>query len=137
MKTIAYILLFWAIFSEGLLSNSVSAQTQAGKSEVDVVLHELGWTDLFDVEVVTVSKKKESVFNTAAAVFVVTQESIRRSGATSIPEALRYVPGLQVAQSASHTWEITSRGFNGQYANKLLVLIDGRSVYTPLFSGVF
>ncbi len=137
MKTIVYILLFLAIFSEGLLSNSVLAQIQAEKSEVDIVLYELGWIDLFDVEVVTVSKKKESVFNTAAAVFVVTQESIRRSGATSIPEALRYVPGLQVAQSASHTWEITSRGFNGQYANKLLVLIDGRSVYTPLFSGVF
>ncbi len=73
----------------------------------------------------------------AAAIFVITQEDIRRSGATSIPEALRLVPGLEVARIDENKWAIGSRGFNGRFDNKLLVLIDGRSVYTPLFSGVY
>src|SRR6266403_736553 len=73
----------------------------------------------------------------AAAIFVITQEDIRRSGANSIPEALRLVPGLQVARIDQNKWAIGSRGFNGRFDNKLLVLIDGRSVYTPLFSGVY
>jgi iron complex outermembrane receptor protein len=72
-----------------------------------------------------------------AAVYVITQEDIRRSGVRSIPDALRMVPGLDVARIDSNKWAITSRGFNGQFANKLLVLIDGRSVYTPLFSGIY
>ena len=74
---------------------------------------------------------------TAAAVSVLTHDDIRRSGATSIPEALRLVPGLDVARVDAHTWAISSRGFNDVFANKLLVMIDGRTVYTPLFSGVF
>src|SRR4029079_6815242 len=73
----------------------------------------------------------------AASVFVLTSEDIKRSGATSIPEALRMVPGVHVARSNAHTWAISIRGFNAQYSNKLLVLIDGRSVYTPTFSGVY
>lgn len=93
--------------------------------------------ELMQIEVTTVSRKSQTMSNTAAAIFVVSHEDIRRLGATSIPDVLRYVPGLGVAQSGAHTWEITSRGFNGQFANKLLVLMDGRSVYTPLFSGVF
>jgi iron complex outermembrane receptor protein len=100
-------------------------------------LENLSISDLMQIEISSVSRKSQTLSNTAAAVFVISQEDILRSGATSIPEALRYVPGLEVAQSGAHTWEITSRGFNGEYANKLLVLIDGRSVYTPLFSGVF
>lgn len=93
--------------------------------------------DLMQMEVSSVSRKSQTLANTAAAVFVISQEDIRRSGATSIPDALRYVPGLEVAQMGAHSWEITARGFNGAYANKLQVLIDGRSVYTPLFAGVF
>src|SRR5207237_10631022 len=62
---------------------------------------------------------------------------IRRSGLTSMPEALRLSPGLEVARQDSHTWAISSRGFNDEFANQLLVLIDGRSVYTPLFAGVY
>ena len=69
--------------------------------------------------------------------FVITQEDIRRSGARSIPEALRLAPGLEVARIDANKWAIASRGFNGRFTNKLLVLIDGRSVYTPLFSGVY
>ena len=73
----------------------------------------------------------------AAAVSVLTQNDIESSGVTNIPDALRLVPGLDVAQVDAHTWAISSRGFNDIFANKLLVLIDGRTVYTPLFSGVF
>lgn len=93
--------------------------------------------DLLSVEVTSVSKKKQRLSDAAAAVFVISQDDIRRSGVTTIPEALRMAPGLQVARIDANKWAITSRGFNGQYANKLLVVIDGRSVYTPAFSGVY
>lgn len=97
----------------------------------------LGIEDLMDIEVTSVSRKLESLADAAAAVFVISGEDIRRSGATSIPEALRMVPGLQVARIDASTWAVSSRGFNGRFADKLLVLMDGRSVYTPLYSGVF
>jgi len=93
--------------------------------------------ELSNIRVSTPSKHSERVVDTPAAVFVITGEDVRRSGATSIPEALRMAPGVEVARLDSHNWAITSRGFNDLYANKLLVLIDGRSVYTPLFSGVY
>src|SRR2546430_1981273 len=93
--------------------------------------------DLMNMQVTSVSKRTQKVADAAAAIFVITQEDIRRSGATSIPEALRLVPGVQVARIDENKWAISSRGFNGRFANKLLVLIDGRSVYTPLFSGVY
>jgi iron complex outermembrane receptor protein len=86
--------------------------------------------------VTATSRRPQSVAESAAAVFVITQEDIRRSGVTSIPEALRMVPGVQVARIDANKWAISTRGFNGRFANKLLVMIDGRSVYTPLFSGV-
>jgi len=97
----------------------------------------LSLQQLSDVEVTSVSKKSEKASQAAAAIYVITQEDIRRSGMQSVPELLRMVPGLQVAQSGSQNWAITSRGFDGQFSNKLLVLIDGRTVYTPVFSGVF
>ena len=97
----------------------------------------LSLQQLSDVEVTSVSKKAEKASQAAAAIYVITQEDIRRSGLQSVPELLRMVPGLQVAQSGSQNWAITSRGFNGQFANKLLVLIDGRTVYGAVFSGVF
>ena len=93
--------------------------------------------DLLSLEVTSVSKKKQRISEAAAAVFVITQEDIRRSGVTSIPEALRMAPGIQVARIDANKWAISSRGFNTQFANKLLVLIDGRSVYTPSYSGVY
>ena len=100
-------------------------------------LAELGFDELMQMEVTSVSKKSEKLSEAAAAVYVVTEDEIRRSGATSIPEALRLVPGVDVAQIEPNKWAVSIRGFNGRFANKLLVLIDGRSVYTPTFSGVY
>jgi iron complex outermembrane receptor protein len=92
---------------------------------------------LGDVEVTSTSKEPVKLSQTAAAVYVITQEDIRRSGATNIPEALRLAPGVDVAQIDADHWSISIRGFAGQFSRSLLVLVDGRSVYTPLFSGVY
>ena len=93
--------------------------------------------ELFDMEVTSVSKEPEKLSDSPSAIQVITSDDILRSGASSIPEALRLADNLDVAQKNSHDWAISARGFNTDLANKLLVLIDGRSVYTPLFSGVF
>lgn len=98
---------------------------------------ELSISDLMKIEVSSVARKSESLSNTAAAAFIISQDDIRRSGATSIPEALRLAPGVEVAQISASRWAVSIRGFNGEYANKLLVLMDGRTLFTPLFSGVF
>lgn len=105
--------------------------------EPDADLTELSLEELMGIEVTTPSKKEESLFDTPAAVYVVTGEEIRRSGVRSIPDALRIVPGVEVAQISANEWAVTIRGFNNSFANKLLVLVDGRSVYEPFFSGVF
>ncbi|MDM8544079.1 TonB-dependent receptor plug domain-containing protein [Desulfococcaceae bacterium HSG9] len=107
------------------------------QAELPEDLTELSIEELLDIEVTLASRKPQKISQTAAAVFVITDEDIRRSGAASIPELLRTVPGLQVARISSSKWAVTSRGFNNIYANKLLILIDGRTVYSPLFSGVF
>src|SRR3981081_1973386 len=119
----------------GFAAVVLAANTGAQQQGVDVT--KLSMEDLMNMQVTSVSKRTQKLADAAAAVFVITQEDIRRSGATSIPEALRMVPGLQVARIDENKWAISSRGFNGRFANKLLVLIDGRSVYTPLFSGVY
>jgi iron complex outermembrane receptor protein len=93
--------------------------------------------ELMDIPVTSVARHPEKLLEAASAIQVITQEDIRRSGATSIAEALRLADNLQVAQKNSHDWAISARGFNTSLANKLLVMIDGRTVYTPLFSGVF
>src|SRR3982074_1142552 len=111
------------------------AASAAGQNLPDVTA--MSVEDLMNVQVTSVSKRSQKLADAAAAIFVITQEDIRRSGAGSIPEALCMVPGLQVARIDENKWAISSRGFNGRFANKLLVLIDGRSVYTPLFSGVY
>ncbi|HKS75582.1 MAG TPA: TonB-dependent receptor, partial [Terriglobales bacterium] len=100
-------------------------------------LAQMSLEDLMNVEVTSVSKKEQKMSKTASAVFVITTEDIARSGATNIPDLLRMVPGVEVAQINSGTWAISIRGFNGQYSNKLLVLVDGRTVYTSMFSGVY
>lgn len=92
---------------------------------------------IFNFDIYSLSKKKESSFDAASATYVLSSEDIRRSGVSSIPEALRMVPGIQVSRIDGNKWTISIRGFNNQFSNKLLVLIDGRTVYTPLFSGVF
>ncbi len=103
----------------------------------DTDMLNLSLQQLSDIEVTSVSKRSEKASQAAAAIYVITQEDIRRSGLENVPELLRMVPGLQVAKSGSQNWVVTSRGFASQFANKLLVLIDGRTVYTPVFSGVF
>ena len=101
------------------------------------VLKTLSVEELMNVVVTSVSKRAERLSGAASAVQVITREDIRRSGVTRLPEALRLASNLQVAQVDSRQWAISARGFNSTTANKLLVLIDGRTVYTPLFSGVF
>lgn len=109
----------------------------AASTQADDELFDLSLGELLNLEVTSVSKKAQPVSKAAAAIFVITNEDIRRSGVTSIPEALRMVPGIQVAQVDANKWAISARGFNRRFSDKLLVLMDGRSVYTPLFSGVF
>jgi len=100
-------------------------------------LNQLSLEQLGNVEVTTVSKEPEQVWHTPAAIFVITQEDIRRSGATSIPEILGLAPGVEVARIDSDHWAVGVRGFGGEFSKSLLVLIDGRSVYSPLFAGVY
>lgn len=115
-----------------LLMNTSSSVAGIQKDFTNLSIEEL-----MNIEITSVSKKPERLGDASAAIFVITQEDIRRSGVTSIPEALRMVPGIHVGRIDTGTWAITSRGFNGRFANKLLVLIDGRSVYTPTHSGVY
>lgn len=98
---------------------------------------DLDLSSLMQIQITSAGRKAQNLVDVPAAVYVIDQEDIRNSGVTSIPEALRMVPGLQVARISSSKWAITSRGFNGTFANKLLVQIDGRSVYVPSFSGVY
>ena len=114
-----------------MLSAAVPAQAQA---PVDLSAATL--EDLMNIEITSASRKEQRAEDVAAAVYVITRDDIRRSGMTSVPDLLRLVPGVQVAQINSNKWAISVRGFNGLYSNKLLVLVDGRSVYNPLFSGV-
>ena len=99
-------------------------------------LKQLSLEELMDLEVTSVSRRAEKLTEVASAIQVVTGENIRRSSATNLAEALRLAPNLQAAQLNAYSWVIGARGFNGDFANKLLVMIDGRSVYTPLFAGV-
>src|SRR6266446_1339832 len=131
----AFLALAITTLSVPLLSPAQVPPIQASAAPSD--LTELPIEALLQMEVTTVSRKAEKLSQSPAAVSVVTQDDIRRSGATSIPEALRLVPGLDVARVDASEWAISARGFNDVFANKLLVLQDGRSIYTPLFSGVF
>jgi iron complex outermembrane recepter protein len=118
-------------------SKGVPEDSEIYAENLPADLTKLSLEQLMDIKVTSVSKKPEKVMQAPAAVFVITQEDIRRSGATQIPEVLRMVPGVEVARVDSNKWAVTIRGFNNLFANKLLVLIDGRSVYTGLFSGTF
>lgn len=111
--------------------------TGAAQGPVPIDLSTLDMEDLMNVKVTSVSKREQSLARTAAAVFVINREDIRRSGATNIPDLLRMAPGVDVEQIDANAWAISVRGFNTRYSNKVLVLIDGRTVYTPSFSGVF
>jgi iron complex outermembrane receptor protein len=100
-------------------------------------LMELSLEELLQVKVTTLSRKPQPLSTTAAAIFVISQSDIQRSGALSIPEVLRMAPGIEVARVDSNSWAVTARGSNGVFANKLLVLMDGRTVYSPMYSGVY
>lgn len=111
-----------------------SGSGHATKEAID--LTELTLEQLMDIKITSVSRKPEVLSEAASAVYVITQEDIRRSGATSIPEALRMVPGLEVAQINASKWAVSARGFSDLFAKYLKVLIDGRNVYSPLFGRV-
>jgi iron complex outermembrane recepter protein len=93
--------------------------------------------DLMNIQVTSASKKEQQLLRTPAAIFVISAEDIARSGARNIPDLLRMVPGVQVVQIDANTWGVSIRGLNEEFSNKLLVLVDGRSVYTPTFGGVY
>jgi iron complex outermembrane receptor protein len=124
----------------GPAPQSQQPQTQPGSqagSSPQTDLTQVSIENLMNMEVTSASKKEQKLSRVAAAIYVITQEDIRRSGATNIPDVLRMVPGLDVAQINANTWAISARGFNEQFSTKLLVMIDGRSVYTPTFGGVY
>ena len=118
-------------------SRDCRAQSPNADQTTTGSLKQLSLEQLGDVQVTTASKEPEKVWQTPAAIYVITQEDIRRSGATSIPEVLRLAPGVEVARTDSDHWAVGVRGFGGQFSKSLLVLVDGRSVYTPLFAGVY
>ncbi len=125
MKKVIFFLLVWGSV------NTTSADEMSNDA------FEMSLQDLLNTEVTSVSREAVLLSDAPAAIYVVTADDIKKSGATSIPQALRGVPGLHVAQIDSQKWAVSSRGFNGRYNNKLLVMIDGRSVYSPEFSGVY
>jgi len=120
----------------GLVSTTWGQSPQDSQETVDH-LAQISLEDLGNIEVTTTSKEPVKASETPAAIYVITQEDIRRSGATSIPEVLRLAPGIEVARIDSNTWSVGVRGFGSAVSRSVLVLIDGRSVYTPLFAGVW
>ncbi len=119
------------------LAVGVRGETDAPALPSAPVLKALSVDQLMELDVTSVSKRPERLFTAAAAIQVITADDVRRSGATSFPESLRLASNLEVAQIDSRQWAITARGFNNVFADKMLVLIDGRSVYTPLYAGVY
>jgi iron complex outermembrane recepter protein len=118
------------------ISEKVSAQISGEVASVSA-LKKLSLEELLDMEVTSVSKRPERLSEVASAIQVITNEDIVRSAATTLPEALRLASNLQVAQLSSQHFIISARGFNSTFSNKLLVMINGRTVYSPLFAGVF
>lgn len=126
------LLILLAFASCGLRAQNAQSNQQAPESLDKLSLEQLG-----NIEVTTASKEPEHLWQTPAAIYVITQEDIKRSGATSIPEVLRLAPGVEVARIDSDHWAVGVRGFGGEFSKSLLVLVDGRSVYSPLFAGVY
>jgi iron complex outermembrane receptor protein len=124
------------LHSEALGQSAQSALPVPAQSTGQRDLSLVPIEDLMNIQVTSVSKTEQKMSQAAAAIFVITQEDIRRSGAANIPDLLRVVPGMDVSQINANSWAISARGFNDQFSNKLLVLIDGRTVYTPMLGGV-
>ena len=134
-QDLAFIRALMASLAAVLLALPAHAELLDSRDMADLSIEELA-----NIQITSVSKKPERLGSAAASVFVITSDDIRRFGASSLPEALRMAPNLQVAQTSSAAYAISARGLNGSNnsaPNKLLVLIDGRSVYSPFFSGVF
>ena len=128
------------LFALACATSSARAQAQvqqASSSESSPTLRQLSLEELGKIDVTSASRHAEPVSEAAAAVTVITQDDIRRAGVTTLPDALRLVTGLQVARINGQTWSVSARGFSNAAGNKLVVMIDGRNVYTPLFSGTF
>ncbi len=126
----------WRAVLLGALLAATASAVAGGEQERPVDFTSFSLEELMETEITSVSRKAERLRDVPAAVYVITAEDIRRSGATCLAEVLRMVPGLEVARSGSHTWEISARGFRYRTANKFLVLIDGRAVYAPVFGTV-
>ena len=124
---------YFAVIVAGFL---ILGLTRPAMAETVAELRNLSIDDLANIKVYSVSKSAQSLSDAPAAVYVITHDEIMRSGARTLPEILRLAPNLQVAQMSADSWAISARGFNGNVSNKLLVMIDGRSVYTPLYGGV-
>src|SRR6266403_6200392 len=125
------------IFLSGFLSVLLAGSTVAQNSQKVPDVTAMSVEDLMNLQVTSVSKHTQKLADAAAAIFVLTQEDIRRSGATNIPEALRLVPGLEVARIDAVKWSIGIRGFGGRLSRSVLVVIDGRNVYSPFSAGVY
>jgi len=135
-RTVVLPVLISALLLTILASQSWGGTPQAGQDNPSRLTH-MSLEDLGKIEVTTTSKEPVQASRTPAAIYVITQEDIRRSGATSIPEVLRLAPGVEVARIDSNTWSLGVRGFGSSLSRSVLVLIDGRTVYTPLFAGVW
>ncbi|MEP6592616.1 MAG: TonB-dependent receptor [Acidobacteriota bacterium] len=116
-----------------LLGVAVPARAQTAPVDLGVATLE----DLMNIEITSASRKEQRAGDVPAAVYIITRDDIRRSGMTTVPDLLRLVPGVQVAQINASKWAVSVRGFNNLASNKVLVLVDGRSIYNPLFASVF
>ena len=123
-------------FSTGMCAQESASASGSGSAK-PVDLTSISIEDLMNIQVTSASKKAETLFAAPAAIFVITGEDLRRGGFSSVPDALRTVPGLYVVQQSSHVWLVTARGFSNEFNDKMLVLIDGRLIYSPTFGGVF
>src|SRR5271170_1627044 len=127
----------WMLVAVGVFALTFIPVYAAESDNNQTDLSNLSLEQLSNIEVTSVSKHAEPLQNAAASIYVISADDIRRSGATTLPEALRLAPNLEVARVNASQYAISARGFNNAIGNKLLVLVDGRTVYTPLFSGVF
>lgn len=127
----------FALIASSLLAGAAGVSGQADPLNNTNTLADFSLEELMQVKVTSVSKRPETLGGAAAAIHLITSDDVRREGFRNLADTLRYVPGMQVAQINSHTWGVSARGFDAEYATKLLVLMDGRSVYTPLNAGVY
>ncbi|MFZ0612171.1 MAG: TonB-dependent receptor plug domain-containing protein, partial [Desulfobacterales bacterium] len=125
LNFIKLLVMAWVLFVP--LPGGISAAADVQPQEKSVDFTKFSLEELKNVEIISASKRPEIVWDAASAVYVITQEQIRRSGATSIPEALRLAPGVHVARISATEWAVNIRGLNNQFAENLLVLMDGRS----------